>query len=74
MEAKACLVVHVSSLSGHHKNIGSFKGHIYSPSLPALSAHLPALGVPTTSPLSLLKWIHGQSSANRSKPGPSFQL
>ncbi len=74
MEAKACLVVHVSSLSGHHKNIRSFKGHIYSPSLPALSAHLPALGVPTTSALALLKWIHGQTSVNRMKPGQNFQL
>ncbi len=41
-----------------------------------LPASLPAclVGVPTTSALALLKWIHGQTPANRTKPGASFQL
>jgi hypothetical protein len=45
---------------GRNRTIGSKRGHICSPGLPAFSACLPcclALFVPATSTLVLLKWI-----------------
>jgi hypothetical protein len=36
MVCNTCLFVNVSSVSGRIKNIGSLRGHIYSPDLPCL--------------------------------------
>jgi hypothetical protein len=46
------LVENVSSMSGCHKNIGNQSRHIYSPSLTALSAHLPCFWPLLAFPLS----------------------